>query len=298
MKVAVVAHSGKSFGGGLPELRQVLEQRDVGPLRWREVRKSRKAPKQVRRALDWGADLILVWGGDGMAQRTIDAAAGSDVPVALLPAGTANLLASHLGIPDDVAAAVDVGLEGGRRRIDLGRINGEAFAVMAGAGLDARMIADADGGLKDRLGRLSYVWTGLKNVRSAPFTAEISADGEPWFAGEATCVLVGNVGRIFGGIDIFEGSRDDDGRLELGVLTATGALQTARMVAGIAVGTADDAPHTETTTATDIRVEMDRKVLYQVDGGDRDEVRSLRVTVEPGGAVVCVPAPEGGAPER
>ena len=191
MKVAVVAHSGKSFGGGLSELRAILERRGIDRLRWREVPKSRKAPKQVRKALDWGAELIFVWGGDGMAQRTIDAAAGSDTPLALLPAGTANLLASNLGVPQDIEAAVDIGLEGERRRLDIGRINGEAFAVMAGAGLDALMIADADGGLKDRLGRLGYIWTGLKNVRATPFDATITIEGARWFKGTATCVLVG-----------------------------------------------------------------------------------------------------------
>ena len=77
-----------------------------------------------------------------------------------MPAGTANLLASSLGIPKNVEQAVDVGLRGERRRIDVGRINGETFAVMAGAGLDARMIGDADGALKDRFGRLAYIWTG------------------------------------------------------------------------------------------------------------------------------------------
>ncbi len=289
MKVAVVAHRGKSFGGGLPELRRALEGRGVGTVRWREVPKSRKAPKQVRKALEWGADLIFVWGGDGMAQRAIDAMAGSDVPVALLPAGTANLLASNLGIPADVAAAVNVGLDGERRRIDVGRINGEAFAVMAGAGLDALMIAETDGSLKDRLGRLGYVWAGLKHVRAAPFRAEISVEGDRWFTGEASCVLVGNVGTLFGGIELFEDSRDDDGLLELGVLTATGAMQTARTAARIVVGTVDDAPHASTTKASDIRVTMDRKVLYQVDGGAREKVRCLRFTVEPGGVVVCVP---------
>ena len=109
MKVAVIAHRGKTFGGGLPELRAILERRGVHDLQWREVPKSRKAPKQVRKAMEWGADLIFVWGGDGMAQRSIDALDGADTPIALLPAGTANLLAANLGIPKDVEGAVDVG---------------------------------------------------------------------------------------------------------------------------------------------------------------------------------------------
>ena len=80
VKVAVVAHSGKSFGGGLPELRAILERRGIHDLRWREVPKSRKAPKQVRKALEWGAELIFLWGGDGLAQRSIDALDGSERP--------------------------------------------------------------------------------------------------------------------------------------------------------------------------------------------------------------------------
>ena len=260
-------------------------------VRWREVPKSRKAPKQIRKAIAWGADLIFVWGGDGMAQRSIDALDGADTPIALLPAGTANLLASNLGIPRDIPDAVDVGLGGERRRIDVGRIDGERFAVMAGAGLDALMIAEAGSGLKDRLGRLGYIWTGLKNLNSEPFVATVSVEGTRWYKGEATCVLVGNVGKLFAGMELFGDSRDDDGLLEVGVLTATGALQTARTVARLAVGTVDDAPYAQTTKAADIRIEFDRKVLYQVDGGDRTAVSSLRVRVVPGGVVICVPGP-------
>jgi YegS/Rv2252/BmrU family lipid kinase len=292
VKVAVVAHSGKSFGGGLSELRAALKRRGIDDLRWREVPKSRKAPKQVRKAIDWGAELIFVWGGDGMAQRTIDAAAGSDTPLALLPAGTANLLASNLGVPQDIEAAVDIGLEGERRRLDIGRINGEAFAVMAGAGLDALMIADADGGLKDRLGRLGYIWTGLKNVRATPFDATITIEGTRWFKGTATCVLVANVGKLFGGVELFEGSRADDGLLEVGALTATGVLETVRTVARVALASADDAASVRTTKAASVRIKMDRKVLYEVDGGDRTKVKSLRVDVEPSAIVVCVRGPE------
>ena len=77
-RVAVIAHRGKTLGGGLPELRRVLAERGVTDVFWREVAKSRFAPKQVKKALAHKADLIFVWGGDGMVQRCIDVVAGTD----------------------------------------------------------------------------------------------------------------------------------------------------------------------------------------------------------------------------
>ena len=112
VKVAVIAHSGKTLGGGLPELRRVLETAGVEDPFWAEVPKSRKAPAQVRRALDKGAELIIAWGGDGMVQRCIDVLAGTGVSLAIIPAGTANLFATNLGIPKDIEQAVEVGLHG------------------------------------------------------------------------------------------------------------------------------------------------------------------------------------------
>ncbi|GAB3980279.1 hypothetical protein GCM10027615_58460 [Plantactinospora veratri] len=182
-RVAVVAHRKKSLGGGLDELRSRLRGAGVEDLLWYEVPKSRKAPKKVRKALDKGAELIFVWGGDGMVQRCSDALAGSDAALAILPAGTANLLATNLGIPEDLAEAVRIGLTGPRRRLDLGRLGGEHFAVMAGAGFDGEMIRDADRDLKDRLGRLAYVWTGLRHVRSETTRMRIRVDGADWFEG-------------------------------------------------------------------------------------------------------------------
>ena len=239
MKVAVVAHAGKTVGGGLPELRRVLEAEGVTDPLWFEVPKSRKAPAQVRRALDEGAELVVVWGGDGMVQRCVDVLAGSTTSLAIIPAGTANLFATNLGIPKDIEQAVSVGLRGERRRLDVGRFNGERFAVMAGAGFDAAMIRDAgDGGLKERFGRAAYVWTGSKNLRSKPFRAEIEVDGVGWFKGKASCILLGNVGELFGGVEVFEDARPDDGKLEVGVVTAEGLLEWGRMIARAAVGTA------------------------------------------------------------
>ena len=241
-RVAVVAHAGKTIGGGLLELRRTLEAAGVEDPLWYEVPKSRKAPKQVKRALDDGAELIFAWGGDGTVQRCIDVLAGHDTPLAIVPAGTANLLATNLGIPSDIEEAVRIGLEGARRSIDVGRINGERFAVMAGAGLDAAMIRDADAGLKDRVGRIAYVWTGARNMRAKPFKAKIRVDGTAWFDDAASCILVGNVGNLFGGIEAFEDARPDDGKLELGVVTAEGMVEWARTVARTAFGTAANSP--------------------------------------------------------
>src|SRR6201999_3111765 len=114
MRVAVVAHSGKTLGGGLLELRRRLEAEHVTDLFWAEVPKSRKAPSQVKRALDQGANLVFAWGGDGMVQRCADVLAGSRADLAVIPAGTANLFATNLGIPKDIPAAVALGLRGQR----------------------------------------------------------------------------------------------------------------------------------------------------------------------------------------
>ena len=184
--------------------------------------KSRKAPKQVERALDEGAELVIAWGGDGTVQRCIDVLAGSGVPLAIAPAGTANLLATHLEIPQDIEQVVAIALGDSRRTLDVGTINGEHFAVMAGAGFDAEMLKEADGGLKDAVGRVAYLWTGAKQLRATPVKTKIKVDGTTWFDDVSSCVLVGNVGGVFGGVDLFDGAEPDDGLLELGVVTADG----------------------------------------------------------------------------
>ena len=288
-RIAVIAHAGKTFGGGLPELRRELERQGVVDPLWIEVPKSRYVPKQVKRALAEGAELLFVWGGDGTVQRCIDALAGSDTALAILPAGTANLLATNLGIPQDIEQAVAIGLRGERRKLDVGRFDGERFAVMAGVGFDASMIQQADGTLKDRLGRVAYVWTGSQNLRAKPFRAKIEVDGAPWYAGDASCILVGNVGRLFGGIEVFEDARPDDGRLEIGVVNADGVADWVRTLARTAVGQAERSPLVQATTATKIKVKLNRKVLYELDGGDRSKVKSFKVSVQPGAVTICLP---------
>jgi YegS/Rv2252/BmrU family lipid kinase len=287
--VAVVAHARKSFGGGLGELRAVLAANGVTDPLWYEIRKSRQATKQARRAVEDGADVVFAWGGDGTLQRCVDGLAGSKATIAIVPAGTANLLASNLGIPKDITEAVHIGLHGNRRKLDLGRVNGEHFAVMAGAGFDARMIRDADRGMKDRVGRLAYIVTGAKNLRHARVQTSIRVDGSKWFEGEAGCVLVGNVGKILGGIEAFDHARPDDGRLELGVVTADGMVQWARALGRTALGHAEKSPFVRTTSAKKIDVRLKKPTPYELDGGDRKETKQLKIRVAPAAISICVP---------
>jgi diacylglycerol kinase (ATP) len=293
-RVAVVAHTGKSFGGGLAELREVLAREGFRDPLWYEVAKSRKAPKYALRALAHGAEVIFVWGGDGMVQRCIDAVAGTEAVLAILPAGTANLLAANLRVPPVLAEAVWVGLHGDRRRLDTGSVNGEHFAVMAGAGFDARMIKQADKGMKDRIGRAAYLYTGARNLSARRVKAVVEVDGRRFFKGRVSCVLAGNVGKVLGGVEAFHGAQPDDGVLELGVVAAKNPVQWARTLARVATGKAAESPYVHVARGKRFRIRFDRRFPYELDGGARPAARKLRIKVHPSSVSICVsPDPPG-----
>ena len=290
--VAVIAHAGKTLGGGLDELRSVLAREGVTDPIWYEVPKSRFAPKKIKKINKKGADLLFVWGGDGLVQQTINTLDGADLPIAIIPAGTANLLATNLGIPADIEAAVRIGLHGERKAFDTGTVNGERFGVMAGIGLDALMIRDMGSTLKDRVGRLGYVWTGAKHLRDKPARVKIRVDGRKWFKGPASCVLFGNVGKVIGGMTVFPDARPDDGALEIGVVTAKGLVDWARTVGRSVVGDPEDSPFVKTAAGAKFDVQLDEAIPYELDGGDRKKTKRMRVGVDPGSTMICVPEEE------
>lgn len=288
-KIAVVAHSRKILGGGLRDLRKLLAANGFPDPLWYEVPKSRNAPEYALQALAEGAELIFVWGGDGTVQRCVDALAGKDVPLAVLPAGTANLLAANLKIPTDLHGAVEIGLRGARRELDVGVLNGERFAVMAGVGLDAVMMFHADGSLKDRFGRLAYVWSGLRASRIPPTTMKIDVDGERWFKGKAACVLLGQMGTLGVGMVAFPDAEPDDGLLEVGVVTAKGTWELLRVLGHVIIGHPERSPFTQMTKGRTIDIKVKLPTLYELDGGARTAKRKLHASIEPRAITVCVP---------
>jgi diacylglycerol kinase (ATP) len=293
VRVGVVAHAKKQLGGGLEELRSALADLGHPDPPWIEVPKSKHAPKAVRRLVEKkGVDRLLVWGGDGTVRRSIDTviSKGYAVEVAVLPAGTANLLARNLDIPVDLRGAVEVAVNGEPRPVDVGRMNGTHFAVMAGTGFDALLMKEADdSGMKDRFGRLGYVWAGVRNRSVDPVRATVTVDGEAWFSGDASSVLVANLGTITGGLQAFPDADPTDGLLEVGVVSAHTAVEWARVLASTVVHRAERSPFTETTRGMRIKVRLDRSMPWQVDGGDRPRDDKFDIRCIAGGVRICQP---------
>ena len=110
----------------------------------------------ARRALEVGAALVIAAGGDGTVRACAEVVAGTGVPLAIIPAGSANLTATALGLPVRADAALSVAFGGRDRRIDLAVADGMTFAAMAGIGLDAAVVGATRGSPSGSLaGRLT-----------------------------------------------------------------------------------------------------------------------------------------------
>lgn len=120
----------------------------------------------------------------------------------------------------------------------------------------------------------------------------MDADGERFFKGKVSCVLAANVGKILGGVEAFPTAQPDDGRLELGVVTARDPVQWARTFSRLALGHPDESPFVNFTRGKKFRIRFDQKVRYELDGGARPATRKLRIKVHPGSITVCVPPRE------
>jgi diacylglycerol kinase (ATP) len=155
------------------------------------------AAELARDAAFLGYRAVAVCGGDGTLAEAATGLAGTATPLAVIPRGTANQVAQNLGIPRALEQAVDVAVFGRPSLIDLGRINGRAFALVAGAGFDAAVMQSATRELKERWGFGAYIYAAMKEALTAgPRRFRISANGRD-IEVEAVSVMVANVGELF-----------------------------------------------------------------------------------------------------
>ncbi len=143
---------------------------------------------------------VLVLGGDGTVMEVVGALVGREVAVGILPGGTGNQLARHLGIPLDVGRAAKAVVQAATTTMDLGRLgDGRYFSLTAGFGLDAAMIAGASARAKRRFGVGAYVWSAARALPAMQrFRLRAVVDGER-FEYEAALAMVANVGSVMDG---------------------------------------------------------------------------------------------------
>jgi diacylglycerol kinase family enzyme len=246
---------------------------------------------QAAEAVEKGAELIFVCGGDGTVMAVVTALAGTDVAMAVLPAGTGNLLAANLGLATDAATGVQVALDGGRRRIDVGVVEDKCFAVMAGMGFDAEMLEGTSDVAKKHIGWLAYVGGALKHLRNRPMRVRVVLDGGAPMPRRPRTVIVGNVGRLQGGVRLLGDAKPDDGKLDVAILSPRNLAHWAALGWAV-IRRSKRVPRMETYTAERVEIRSNRPQPRQLDGDLIEPGRSLSIHVKPRALLLCVPQPE------
>jgi len=257
---------------------------------WLETTPEDTGQGQARTAAEAGVDVVLACGGDGTVTATAAGLAGTGVPLAVIPLGTGNLLARNLGLPVDLDEALTVALTGQNRRLDTGLANGSLFLTMAGLGLDAKMLADASEPVKKRLGWLAYLLAALGHLRDRPMRVRLRTDSGASVRCRASGVIVGNVGALQGGVPLLPDAEPDDGRLDVVVLTAGTVAGWLAVVLHVLLRRRSDATsRVLRRTFAELRIDINRPHLWELDGEVMGHTRQLVITVQPGALLVRVP---------
>jgi undecaprenyl-diphosphatase len=253
--------------------------------------------RQARDAIAAGAGLVVAVGGDGTVRACAQALAGSTVPLAIVPWGTANLAARALGLPAGLDAALAAAFGGHDRRIDLAAANGITFVAMAGLGTDAAVVGATPGALKTRAGWLAYAVAGTRHLHGRRAAFRLRLDGEP-LARQARSVVVGNAGLLPGGFSLLPAASLDDGQLDVGILAPSSLAGWARVAYRVLTASGHDDRHLERHRARHVEIHADRDLPRQVDGELIAPGRALIVTALPGALLVRVPARNTAAAPR
>ncbi|WBQ02695.1 diacylglycerol/lipid kinase family protein [Kribbella sp. CA-293567] len=271
-----------------------LTKRGFTDTLWLETTEDDAGTTMAKRAIDETVELVMVAGGDGTVRVVCAEMARTGIPVAVLPAGTGNLLARNLGISLDLEVALDELLDGTEQRIDSVEVKGDEldtdrFVVMAGFGLDAAIIADAPDGLKKHVGWAAYVVSTLKNLNHPFVRVEIIIDGAAPVRRRARTVVIGNVGTLQANIPLLPDAKPDDGKIDLVVLAPRRVSHWPRLALSLVLKRMQEGRHIERFTGQTIQVKAATAVRRQLDGDEISTGRILTATVDPEALLVRIP---------
>jgi len=265
---------------------------EMGPLDVVETHAAGDANLAATKAIEHGIGRIIVGGGDGTINEVINAIAGADVELGIMPLGTANVLARELAIPlEDVEKACDVIAAGNVRRMDLARAGDRYFALMAGIGFDAAVVDRVDRDLKDLLGPAAYGVASMTELllhKGKRF--KLTMDGIPYETA-ASLVVVANVASYAMRIRVATNAACDDGLLDICVFES-GEAQRATLLSQalkLILTGSNEGDHTiRCFRAANVIVESEPEALVQVDG-DLVGQTPTEIQVAPGALRVLAP---------
>jgi diacylglycerol kinase family enzyme len=172
----------------------------------------------------------------------------------------------------------------------MGSANGKPFVVMAGVGLDAKMLESTSESLKKRFGWAAYVISALWHLRDRPMRVRLRADGGPPLRRRAGGVVVGNVGRLQAGVSLLPDAKPDDGLLDVAVLTARGWAGWLALAAHLLLRRGAT-PRVTRLTCRELRIDLDRPQPWELDGEVMGRTRQLVINVQAGRLLLRGPAP-------
>ena len=266
-------------------------------------------------ALRRGADVVLAAGGDGTVRAVAEALRGTGVPLAVLPSGTGNLLARNLDLPlSNLDASVGAAFTGDAHPIDLGvaeitRPDGvtseHAFPVMAGLGLDAKMIKNPSTRLKKAVGWLAYIDGIARSLPELkPVRVHFRLDREIVRSMNVHTIIVGNCGVLPGGFLLMPDAKPDDGILDVAALRPRGPFGWAKVWQKVAwengvlrksaigrkiIDLSKDVRDVTYFTTRDLTMTVDVPQEFQLDGDEFGVAASVHTWVDAGALTVMVP---------
>ncbi len=214
---------------------------------------------------DWAPERIVIAGGDGSVAPCAELAAQLNVPVGVIPVGTANDFARHLDLPEDPAEAARLAVDGAvTRAFDLARIGERPFVNVASAGLAPRAADEAEP-MKGTLGSLAYAVGAVKAAATAdPIECMVEGDGVAIFEGEAWQLIVACSGAFGGGASV--SADPQDGWLDVVVIPAGPRAGLLRRALGLRLGEIGEQQGVVTRRAETVEVDVPAATQFNVDG--------------------------------
>jgi YegS/Rv2252/BmrU family lipid kinase len=241
----------------------------------------------AREGVENGADVVAAYGGDGTVGEVAAGLQGMNVPLAIFPGGTANVMSIELGVPGDLQEAMELLKVGVLRPVDLGKAGDRVFMLRATIGFSAEIIRTTEREDKNRLGSLAYILSGLillPDAHSVPY--ELILNGETVQA-SATICLIANSGNLgLPGLTLSPKMSVSDGLLDV-VLIEAESLGALLSVVSSAAGISEPVHHWQVREVTVIAnppqtVEVDGELIAPT---------PLTVSVIPNALRVIVPPP-------